>query len=32
MELLGNVGDVEPCFDPFGDSVNLDKRLVHSLC
>ena len=23
MELLGDVGHVEPCFDPFGDSVSV---------
>jgi hypothetical protein len=26
MELLGDVGQVEACFDTFGDSVNLDAR------
>jgi hypothetical protein len=26
MELLGDVGQVEGCFDPFGDSVNLNTR------
>jgi hypothetical protein len=32
MELLGDVGQVEACFGPFGDSVNLGTRLVHGLC
>jgi hypothetical protein len=26
MELLGDLGHVESCFDPFGDSPNLDAR------
>ena len=26
MELLGDVGHVEPCFDPFGDSVSVGAR------
>jgi hypothetical protein len=26
MELLGDVGPVEPCFGLFGDSVNVDAR------
>jgi hypothetical protein len=26
MELLGDMGQVEACFDTFGDSVNLDAR------
>ena len=26
MELLGNVGHVEPRFDPFGDSVSVGAR------
>jgi hypothetical protein len=31
MELLGDVGQVEARFGPFGDIVNLDTRLVHGL-
>jgi hypothetical protein len=31
MELLGDVGHVESCFGPFGDSVSVGARLVHSL-
>jgi hypothetical protein len=31
MELLGDVGHVESCFDPFGDTDNLDAREVHGL-
>ena len=31
MELLGDVGDVEPHFGPFIDSLSVDARLVHSL-
>jgi hypothetical protein len=31
MELLGYEGHVECCFGPFGDSTNLDARLVHGL-
>jgi hypothetical protein len=31
MELLGDVGHVGSCFSPFGDSANLDARLVHGL-
>ena len=31
MVLLRDVGQVEACFSPFGDSVNLDARLVHGL-
>jgi class 3 adenylate cyclase len=31
MVLLGDVGQVEACFGPFGDSVNLDARQVHGL-
>jgi hypothetical protein len=31
MVLLGNVGQEEARFGPFGDSVNLGARLVHSL-
>jgi hypothetical protein len=26
MELLGDVGHIESCFGPFGDSGNLDVR------
>jgi hypothetical protein len=26
MVLLGDMGQVEACFDPFGDSVNLGTR------
>ena len=29
--LLGDVGDVEARFSPFGDSANLHARLVHGL-
>jgi hypothetical protein len=32
MELLGNMVLVESSFSPFGDSANLDTRLVHVLC
>jgi hypothetical protein len=32
MELLGDVGHVESHFGPFGDSVSLGARWVHSLC
>jgi hypothetical protein len=32
MELLGDVGQVEPRFSPFGDSINLEARQVHGLC
>jgi hypothetical protein len=32
MVLLGDVGQIQPCFGPFGDSVNLDARWVHGLC
>jgi hypothetical protein len=32
MELLGDMGQVEARFGPFGDSVNLHTRLVHDLC
>jgi hypothetical protein len=32
MVLLGDEAQVEARFDPFGDSVNLDARLVHVLC
>jgi hypothetical protein len=31
MVLLGEVGQVEPCFSPFGDSINLEARQVHGL-
>jgi hypothetical protein len=31
MELLGDVGHVESCFGPFGDSVSLSAKLVHGL-
>ena len=31
MELLGNVGHVEPRFDPFGDSVSVGARYVPGL-
>ena len=31
MVLLRDVGLVEACFGPFGDSVNLGARLVHNL-
>ena len=31
MELLGDEGHVESCFGPFGDSANLEARLVHRL-
>jgi hypothetical protein len=30
MVLLGNVCLVEACFSPFGDSVSLGTRYVHS--
>ena len=29
MVLLGDEAQVEACFGPFGDSANLDARLVH---
>ena len=32
MELLGDVGHVESCFGPFGDSANLDTRWVQKVC
>jgi hypothetical protein len=32
MELLGDLGPMEPCFGLFADSANLDARLVHGLC
>jgi hypothetical protein len=31
MELLGDLCQMEAYFDPFGGSVNLDARSVHSL-
>ena len=31
MVLLGDVGHVESCFGPFGDSVRVGARLVHGL-
>jgi hypothetical protein len=31
MELLGDVGQMEDHFGPFGDSVNLNARWVHGL-
>jgi hypothetical protein len=31
MELLGDLGQVEAHFSPFGDSLNLWTRLVHRL-
>jgi hypothetical protein len=32
MELLGDVDPVESHFFPFGDSVSVGVRLVHTLC
>jgi hypothetical protein len=32
MVLLGDEAQVEARFGPFGDSANLDTRVVHSLC
>jgi hypothetical protein len=32
MGLLGDEAQVEARFGPFGDSGNLDARLVHDLC
>ena len=29
MEILGDVGHVEPRFGPFGDSVSVGARQVH---
>jgi hypothetical protein len=29
MVLLGDEAQVDACFGPFGDSPNLDARLVH---
>ena len=31
MELLSDMGRVESRFGPFGDSANLDTKLVHRL-
>ena len=31
MELLGDVGHVESCFDLFGNSVSVSARWVHDL-
>jgi hypothetical protein len=31
MELLGDVGHVESHFDPFGGSVSVSERYIHSL-
>jgi uncharacterized Fe-S cluster-containing radical SAM superfamily protein len=31
MLLLGDEAQLEACFGPFGDSANLDVRLVHGL-
>ena len=31
MELLGDVGHVESCFGPFGDSGSVGARLEHGL-
>jgi hypothetical protein len=31
MELIGDVGQMEACFDLFGYSFNLDATYVHSL-
>jgi hypothetical protein len=31
MELLGDVGHVDPRFDLFGDSVSVGARQVHGL-
>jgi hypothetical protein len=32
MELLANVGQVEPRVGPFGDSVSVVARYEHGLC
>jgi hypothetical protein len=32
MKLLGDVGQLEACFYPLGDSVNYGARQVHGLC
>jgi hypothetical protein len=31
MVLLCDIGQVETCFSPFGDSINLEARYVHGL-
>jgi hypothetical protein len=31
MELLGNMGEMDACFGPFGGSINLDTRHVYGL-
>jgi hypothetical protein len=31
MELVSDVGRVESCFSPFGDSVSVSGRQVHGL-
>jgi hypothetical protein len=31
MVLQGDVGNVESCFGPFGDSIGVDARKVHGL-
>ena len=31
MELLGDVGHVECCYGPFGDSVSVSARKLHGL-
>jgi hypothetical protein len=31
MELLGDVGHMEPCFGLFGNSVSVSARKVHGL-
>ena len=31
MELLGDMGHVEYCFDPFGDSVSVGARYMRGL-
>jgi hypothetical protein len=32
MEPLGDMGQVEACFIPLGDGVNLGARWVYGLC
>jgi hypothetical protein len=32
MELLGDMGLVESCFDPFREGVSVSARWVHGLC
>jgi hypothetical protein len=34
MVLLSDVGEIEPCFGPFGDSVNLSTRwcMIYAEC